>query len=149
MPQYADVARFDVEKIRADFRFWIVRSTGTGWSISIPPTRRRNRARFSTSCGSTSTTQRECRPIGAHPGTEATAAYEGAREKVARFIGAASPDEVIFTKNASEALNLVAYSFLNASLDKSGDPRLRVARATRLSSRRWAPLEHRAVATVV
>jgi len=33
-------------------------------------------------------------------GTEATAAYEGAREKVARFIGAASPDEVIFTKNA-------------------------------------------------
>lgn len=38
----------------------------------------------------------------------ATDAYEGAREKVARFIGARSPREVIFTKNASEALNLLA-----------------------------------------
>ena len=41
-------------------------------------------------------------------GAEATAAYEGAREKIARFIGAASSSEVIFTKNASEALNLAA-----------------------------------------
>ena len=39
---------------------------------------------------------------------EATAAYEGARDKVAAFIGAPARDEVIFTKNASEALNLVA-----------------------------------------
>ncbi len=43
-------------------------------------------------------------------GGEATAAFEGAREKVARFIGAAGPQEVVFTKNASEALNLVAYT---------------------------------------
>jgi cysteine desulfurase / selenocysteine lyase len=41
-------------------------------------------------------------------GTEATEAFEGARDKVAAFIGAPSRDEVIFTKNASEALNLVA-----------------------------------------
>src|SRR5690625_5171859 len=41
-------------------------------------------------------------------GEEATAAYEGARATVASFIGASSPDEVVFTKNASEALNLVA-----------------------------------------
>ncbi|SDQ43861.1 cysteine desulfurase [Quadrisphaera sp. DSM 44207] len=41
-------------------------------------------------------------------GAEATAAYEGAREAVAGFVGAAGPDEVVFTKNASEALNLVA-----------------------------------------
>ena len=39
---------------------------------------------------------------------EATAAYEGGREKVAGLINAPSRDEVIFTKNASEALNLVA-----------------------------------------
>ncbi len=39
---------------------------------------------------------------------EATAAYEGSREKVAGLIHAPSRDEVIFTKNASEALNLVA-----------------------------------------
>ncbi len=39
---------------------------------------------------------------------EATALYEGARDKVATFINAPSRDEVIFTKNASESLNLVA-----------------------------------------
>lgn len=43
-------------------------------------------------------------------GAEATAAYEGARAKVASFIGAAGPDEVVFTKNASEALNLAAHT---------------------------------------
>jgi cysteine desulfurase/selenocysteine lyase len=39
---------------------------------------------------------------------EATALYESARDKVAAFIGAPSRDEVIFTKNSSEAMNLVA-----------------------------------------
>ncbi|MGW9365563.1 aminotransferase class V-fold PLP-dependent enzyme, partial [Streptomyces albidoflavus] len=39
---------------------------------------------------------------------EATALYEGSRDKVAAFINAPSRDEVIFTKNASESLNLVA-----------------------------------------
>jgi cysteine desulfurase/selenocysteine lyase len=48
-------------------------------------------------------------------GTEATAAYEGARAKVATFIGATRPDEVVFAKNATEAINLVAYAFGNAS----------------------------------
>ncbi|MDR0916661.1 MAG: SufS family cysteine desulfurase [Oscillospiraceae bacterium] len=40
----------------------------------------------------------------------ATAAYDGARETVARFIGAA-PEETIFVRNTSEALNLIAYCF--------------------------------------
>jgi cysteine desulfurase/selenocysteine lyase len=44
-------------------------------------------------------------------GTEATAAFEGARAKVAAFIGAATPDEIVFAKNSSEAINLVAYSY--------------------------------------
>jgi cysteine desulfurase/selenocysteine lyase len=52
-------------------------------------------------------------------GAEATAAFEGGRHAVADFIGATSADEVIFTKNASEALNLCAYT-LGASL-KPGD----------------------------
>jgi cysteine desulfurase/selenocysteine lyase len=39
---------------------------------------------------------------------EATALYEGAREKVARFIGAPDSREVVFTKNSTEALNLLA-----------------------------------------
>ena len=41
-------------------------------------------------------------------GAESTAAFETARDKVAAFINAPSRDEVVFTKNASEALNLVA-----------------------------------------
>lgn len=41
-------------------------------------------------------------------GAEATEAYEEARSLVASFIGAAAPEEIIFTKNASEALNLAA-----------------------------------------
>lgn len=48
-------------------------------------------------------------------GAEATEAYEGARAKIAQFIGADRAEEVVFTKNASEALNLVAHS-LGASL---------------------------------
>jgi cysteine desulfurase / selenocysteine lyase len=42
-------------------------------------------------------------------GEEATDVYEGARAKVAAFIGA-DADEVVFTKNATEAINLVAYT---------------------------------------
>jgi len=42
---------------------------------------------------------------------EATRLYEDARAKVARFIGASSADEVVFTKNATEAINLVAYAW--------------------------------------
>ena len=43
-------------------------------------------------------------------GAESTAAFEGGRQAVASFIGAGRPEEVIFTKNASEALNLCAYT---------------------------------------
>ena len=41
-------------------------------------------------------------------GEEATALYEGAREKVARFIGATDRHEIVFVRNATEAINLVA-----------------------------------------
>ncbi|MGO1258505.1 MAG: aminotransferase class V-fold PLP-dependent enzyme [Brachybacterium sp.] len=54
----------------------------------------------------------------------ATDAYENARERIADFLGAPSPDEVVFTKNATEALNLVAYSLGNG--DESTPARLRV-----------------------
>jgi cysteine desulfurase/selenocysteine lyase len=53
-------------------------------------------------------------------GEEATEAYEGARIKVARFIGAADEAEVVFTKNVSEAINLVAYSIGNATAGSGG-----------------------------
>jgi len=41
-------------------------------------------------------------------GEEATAAYEGAREKVARFLNARETAEIVFVRNATEAINLVA-----------------------------------------
>ncbi len=47
---------------------------------------------------------------------EATDAYEGARKVVARFINAPHADEVIFTKNATEAINLVAAAWGRANL---------------------------------
>jgi Fe-S cluster assembly ATPase SufC len=46
-------------------------------------------------------------------GAESSEAFEAARDKVAAFINAPSRDEVIFTKNASEALNLVASRNVN------------------------------------
>jgi len=50
-------------------------------------------------------------------GAESTEAFEGARDKVTAFIGAPSRDEVIFTKNATEALNLVANTLMWATGD--------------------------------
>ena len=47
---------------------------------------------------------------------ESTDAYEGARETVRRFINAPHPHEVVFTKNATEALNLVAHSWGRSNL---------------------------------
>ncbi len=41
----------------------------------------------------------------------ATDGYEGARDKIAKFINAASRDEIVYTRNASEAINLVAYTW--------------------------------------
>lgn len=58
---------------------------------------------------------------GAHQlAEEASELYEGAREKVARFIGA-QVDEVIFTKSATESLNALAYSYSNGGLVSQGD----------------------------
>jgi cysteine desulfurase/selenocysteine lyase len=51
---------------------------------------------------------------------EATALYEQARESVARFINAPSPRQVIYTRNTTESINLVAYTWARANL-KSGD----------------------------
>src|SRR5262245_46694186 len=50
----------------------------------------------------------------------ATEAYEGAREKVRAFLNAARPEEIVFTRNATEAINLVAYTFARERI-KPGD----------------------------
>ncbi len=51
---------------------------------------------------------------------EATSVYEEARKKVAKFIGAAKPAEIVFTRGTTESINLVAYSWARANL-KAGD----------------------------
>jgi cysteine desulfurase/selenocysteine lyase len=50
----------------------------------------------------------------------ATEAYEGAREKVRAFLGASRAEEIVFTRNATEAINLVAYTFARERV-KAGD----------------------------
>lgn len=127
MPRYDDIPPLDVQKIRADFP--ILDREVNGHRVVY--------------LDSGNTSQKPRQVIDAMSdhferhngnvarsvhtlGTEATAAYEGAREKVARFVNAASPDEIVFTKNATEAINLVAYAMLAASLDPQGDPRLKV-----------------------
>lgn len=58
---------------------------------------------------------------GAHTlSARATTAYEAARDKVAAFVKARSRDEIVFTRNASEAINLVAYTWGTQTL-QAGD----------------------------
>ena len=127
MPQYDDIPPLDVEKIRADFpildrevnghRVVYLDSANTSQKPrAVIEAMREHFERHNANVARSVHTL----------GTEATAAYEGARDKVARFVNAASNDEIVFTKNATEAINLVAYSFLSASLDPQGDPRFKV-----------------------
>ena len=125
MPQYDGMPRFDVAKVRADFPILDREINGhpmvylDSANTSHKPRQvlevldehyRRHNANVSRSVHTL--------------GTEATEAYEGARAKIATFINAPSPDEVVFTKNSTEAINLVAYAFSNASA--TADPRLRL-----------------------
>jgi cysteine desulfurase/selenocysteine lyase len=127
MPQYEDMPHLDVDKVRADFP--ILAREVNGHPLV-----------YLDSANTSQKPRQVLDVLQEHPqrhngnvarsvhtlGTEATEAYEGARTKVAAFIGATSPHEVVFTKNSTEAINLVAYSFLNASIGKGGDPRFRL-----------------------
>lgn len=64
---------------------------------------------------------------GAHTlAAEATEEFEDARATVARFVGA-RPEELVWTSNATEGINLVAHGLAEAALDPSADPRVRLA----------------------
>jgi cysteine desulfurase/selenocysteine lyase len=54
-------------------------------------------------------------------GEEATAAYEEAREKVARFINAPSTENIVFTRNTTEAINLVSYTWGRANIHEGDE----------------------------
>jgi cysteine desulfurase/selenocysteine lyase len=112
MPQYADKPRLDVERIRADFP--ILARQINGYPLVYLDS-------ANTAQKPHSVIEMMALHYAAHNanvarsvhtlGTESTAAYEGARAKVAAFIGAAAPEEIVFTKNSTEAINLVAYSY--------------------------------------
>jgi len=52
---------------------------------------------------------------------EATSGYENARAKIAKFINSSSPEQIIFSKNATESLNLLAYSYGMENLKKDDE----------------------------
>ena len=59
---------------------------------------------------------------GAHSlSNRATDAYEGARDKIAKFINASCREEIVYTRNASEAINLVAYTWGLANLNEGDE----------------------------
>ncbi len=58
---------------------------------------------------------------------EATEAYEESRAKVAKFVGVKDSSEIIFTRNATEAINLVAYSWGRLNISKGDEIVLTVA----------------------
>jgi len=112
---------FDVERIRADF----------------PILRRTVRGRPLVYLDNAATTQKPQAVLdaliryyteinanvhrGVHQLSElATDAYEGSRDKVRAFVNASSVQEIVFTRNATEAINLVAYAFARPLL-KAGD----------------------------
>ncbi len=127
MPQYEDEPVFDVEKVRADFPI-LDREVNGHRLVYLDSGNTSQKPRQVIEAVQEHLAQHNANVArSVHTlGTEATAAYEGAREKVARFIGANSAGEVVFTKNSTEAINLVAYAMLNASLDPKADPRVRV-----------------------
>jgi cysteine desulfurase/selenocysteine lyase len=123
MPQYDDVPRFDAAAVRADFPildrlvnghplvYLDSGNTSQKPQVVIDALREHYELHNANVARSVHTL-----------GTESTAAYEGARAKIAAFIGASSADEVVFTKNSTEAINLVAYAFGNASAIASHRP---------------------------
>ncbi|TCB98070.1 cysteine desulfurase [Micromonospora zingiberis] len=127
MPQYDDVPRYDVAAVRADFPI-------LGREVNGHPLVYLDSANTSHKPRQVLDVLREhyerhnanvSRSV--HTlGTEATEAYEAARAKVAAFVNAPSVDEVVFTKNSTEAINIVAYAFSNASLRPDADPRFRL-----------------------
>jgi cysteine desulfurase / selenocysteine lyase len=105
-------AKLDVQKIRADFAYLEERVNGKPWAF----------------LDSAASSQKPRQVLDAmrefyehsyanvHRGVytlaeRATAAYEGAREKTRAFINAGSHREIVFTRQATEAINLVAYSW--------------------------------------
>jgi cysteine desulfurase/selenocysteine lyase len=117
VPGSAAQAVFDVEAIRADFPILAGRVHGRPLAyLDNAATTQKPRAVVdaisSYYTGFNANVHR-----GVHELSErATAAFEAARVRVAAFLGAAHPHEIVFTRNATEAINLVAHAFARPRL---------------------------------
>jgi cysteine desulfurase/selenocysteine lyase len=80
-------------------------------------------------------------------GEEATAAYEGARDRLARFINAGSRNEIVLTSGTTQAINLVAYSYALPQL-KPGDAIVTTVMEHHANIVPWQIVAGRAGATV-
>lgn len=94
----------------------------------------------------------ECCHANVHRGVyklseEATAAYENARHKVAKFLGTTNADEIVFTRNATESINLVAYAWGTANV-KAGDRILLTMMEHHSNIVPWQMLAERVGATI-
>ncbi|MFC8845204.1 MULTISPECIES: cysteine desulfurase [unclassified Micromonospora] len=127
MPQFDDVPRFDVAAVRADFPI-LDREVNGHPLVYLDSANTSHKPRQVLDvlaehyARHNANVSRSVHTLG----TEATEAYEGARAKIARFVNAPSVDEVVFTKNSTEAINVVAYAFSNASLRVDADDRFRL-----------------------
>ncbi|HZE37700.1 MAG TPA: cysteine desulfurase [Stackebrandtia sp.] len=120
----ADIRQLDVDKIRADFPI-LARQVNGKDLVYLDSGNTSQKPRQVIDAMSTFAAEHNANIARAvhQLGTESTEAYEGARSKVAAFINAPSHDEIVFTKNSTEAINLVAYAMLASSLQRGGDPR--------------------------
>ena len=102
---------FDVEAIRADFPI-LERTVGDGPLIYLDSANTSQKPRVVVEAiedhylHHNANVARAMHMLGA----EATDAFEGARATIAQFLGASRSEEIVFTKNASEALNLCAHT---------------------------------------
>ena len=113
---------YDVNRIRADFPILATKVYGKPLVyLDNAASPRRSRKPCSTGSIRSHTSQYANVHRGLHYlANEATEGYEGAREKVAAFLNARRKEEIIFTRNATEAINLVAYTFGRERI-KEGD----------------------------
>jgi cysteine desulfurase/selenocysteine lyase len=120
-PQSPNAAPFDVDAIRAEFP--IFETTVRGKRLAFLDTAasaQKPRAVLDTMDDVYTRTYANIHRGVYQLSAEATRRYEEARQKVARFIGASEPRECVFVRNATEAINLVAYTWAEQSLE-AGD----------------------------
>lgn len=118
-------SRFDVESVRKDFPILERRLAGDRPLVYLDSANTSQKPRSVLDALDAHYTRHNANVARAvhQLGEEATAAYEGARDKIAGFVHAPAREEILFTKNASEALNLVANTLASGLAE---DPRYRL-----------------------